>query len=177
MQKFTKLYSPRTRSHPLHGCHVEHSGEGAFFNLNNKDPEMGENKMKNSIKLTQSGFQYFSYNENSIMVFLSGKPISAAINELPKYMKEEIGDAMPEKVFGKKYLGNGKIFNIFRGNCSRAIAFQFESIEKAMEAFKQIRWEKEGMKEKAKVFSGNMWLGNIVNDEFQPLEKPVMQLL
>jgi len=133
--------------------------------------------MKNSIRLTQAGFQHFSYNENAVMVFLSGKPISAAVNELPKYMKDEIGDAMPEKVFGQKYLGNGKIFNIFRGNCSNARPFQFESIEKAIEAFTQIRWEKEGKKENAKIFSGNMWLGNIVNDEFQPLEKPVMQLL
>lgn len=133
--------------------------------------------MKTTMRLVQGGFQTFAYNENSIMVFLSGKPISAAVNELPAYVKSEIGDAMPEKVFGQKYIGNGKIFNIFRGNCANARPFQFDGIEKAVDAFKQIRWEKEGRKEMAKVFSGNMWIGNIVNDEFQPLEKPVMQLL
>ena len=133
--------------------------------------------MKASIRLTQSGFQHFAYNENEVMVFLSGKPISATVNELPKYMKDEIGDTMPDEVFGQKYLGNGKIFKIFRGNCSNSRPFQFESIEQAIEAFTQIRWEKEGKKETAKIYSGNMWIGNIVNDEFQPLEKPVMQLL
>lgn len=129
--------------------------------------------MEKLIRLTQKGFQTFNHNQKSVMVFFNGKPLSASVNELPKYMKEEIGDKMPEKVFGQKYIGNGKIFNVFKGNCSHSKPFQFENIEKAIEAFKQVRTKKE----KAKVFCGNNWIGNIINDEYQPLEKPIMQLL
>jgi hypothetical protein len=133
--------------------------------------------MKNLIRLTQAGLQTFYVYEDRFMVFLSGKPLCAAINELPKNVKKEIGDSMPEKVFGHKYLGNGKILKVFRGNCSGSVPYQFENIQEAIECFKKVRWEKQGKKEKAKVFCGNMWVGNIINDEYKPLERPIMQLL
>jgi hypothetical protein len=132
--------------------------------------------MKKITRLTNEGFQTFYAHNNRFMVFLSGKPISCSINELPRYIKDEIGDAMPEKVFGQKYLGNGRILHIFRGNCANARPFQFDSIESAVEAFRQLRWERDGKKETAKVFCGNMWVGNIVNDKYKPHE-PVMQIL
>jgi hypothetical protein len=140
-----------------------------------KKKENGQKTMKIT-RLTNEGLQTFFANEKSFMVFLSGKPISCSINELPGYIKDEIGDSMPEKIFGQKYLGNGKVLHIFRGNCANARPFQFDSIESAVEAFKLLRWEREGRKETAKVFRGNMWVGNIVEDEYHPIE-PVMQLL
>lgn len=110
-----------------------------------------------TLRLTFNGLQQVTFQESEVMIFLSGKPLSGALNLLPG--------------------GVEKIMKFYRGNCAGAHPFQFKSIELAIDAFKKIRWEKEGKKENAKVFSGNMWLGNIVNDEFQPLEKPIMQLL
>jgi hypothetical protein len=112
-----------------------------------------------TLRLTNAGLQEVNYSENEVMVFLSGKPLSGALNQLPLSM------------------GGGKVMNFYRGNCAGAKPFQFKGIELAVDAFKKVRWEKEGRKENAKVFSGNLWIGNIVNDEFEPLEKPMMQLL
>lgn len=112
-----------------------------------------------TLRLTTAGLQKVNYNENELMVFLSGKPLSGALNQLPASM------------------GGGKVMNFYRGICAKAKPFQFKGIDLAIEAFKKVRWEKEGKKENAKVFAGNLWIGNIINDEFEPLEKPVMQLL
>ncbi|GIV35415.1 MAG: hypothetical protein KatS3mg031_2950 [Chitinophagales bacterium] len=131
--------------------------------------------MKTTIRLTGKGFQHLAYTEKSVMVFFGKgtKPLSASVNELPKSVKEEIGEKMPETVFGQKYLGNGKVFNVFRGNCAGAWPYQFRNIDDAVEAFKRVRHEGET----GRVFSGNLWIGNIINDVFQPLEKPIAQLL
>lgn len=113
--------------------------------------------MNSTIRLTQTGFQSFNYNDGDVMILLSGKPLSGALNQLPG--------------------GIEKRMNFYRGNCAGAVPFQFSSIELALDAFKQVRWERNGRKEFAKVFSGNRWIGNIVNDEFEPFEKPILQLL
>lgn len=112
-----------------------------------------------TLRLTQKGLQQVNFSNGDVMVFLSGKPLSGSMNDLPEEM------------------GGGKKMRFYRGNCSAASPFKFKSMDLALAAFKQVRWEKEGRKENAKVFSGNMWLGNIVNDKFEPLEKPIMQLL
>jgi hypothetical protein len=110
-----------------------------------------------TLRMTEKGLQEIDYNEGDIMIFLSGKPLAGALNQLPG--------------------GIEKKMHFYRGNSANAIPFQFASLEKAMEAFKQVRWERYGKKENAKVFSGNNWLGYIVNDEFEMLDKPIPQLL
>jgi hypothetical protein len=112
-----------------------------------------------TLRLTKVGLQEVNYSKNEVMVFLSGKPLSGSLNQLPSSM------------------GGGRAMNFYRGNCTGAKPFQFKGIELAVEAFKKVRREKEGRKENAKIFSGNLWIGNIVSDEFEPLEKPIMQLL
>lgn len=112
-----------------------------------------------TLRLTKEGLQNVKHNKNEVMVFLSGKPLSGSLNQLPSYM------------------GGGKVMNFYRGNCARAKPFQFESVQLAIEAFKKVRWEREGRKENGKVFTGNLWIGNIINDNFESLKKPVMQLL
>ena len=112
-----------------------------------------------TLRLTPKGLQEIDYTKNDIMVFFSGKPLSGALNDVPAD------------------LGGGKAMNFYRGNCAGAKPFQFKSIDLAVEAFKKVRWERDGRKENAKVFSANLWIGNIENDEFIPLEKPVKQLL
>jgi hypothetical protein len=112
-----------------------------------------------TLRLTKAGLQEVNYSEKEVMVFLSGKPLSGSLNQLPSSM------------------GGGKVMNFYRGNCAGAKPFQFKGIEFAVDTFKKVRWEKEGRKENAKVFTGNLWIGNIVNDEFEPLEKPIIQLI
>jgi hypothetical protein len=112
-----------------------------------------------TLRLTKGGLQKVNYNEIEVMLFLSGQPLSGALNQLPTSM------------------GGCKVMTFYRGNCAGSKPFQFKGVALAIEAFKKIRWEKEGRKENAKVFTGNFWIGNILNDEFKPLENPVMQLL
>ena len=115
--------------------------------------------MKTLTRLTEKGVQTFEHYEDHLMVYLSGHYLSGALNQLPESM------------------GGGNRMYFYRGNCSIAIPFQFRNIELAMDAFKKVRWERNGKKETAKVFSGNLWIGNIVDDEYIPREKPILQLL
>lgn len=113
--------------------------------------------MKKIIRLTEKGFQEFSVNEKEIMVFLSGKPLSGSLITLQG--------------------GEKKVMNFYRGNSAGAYPFLFKNLDLALDAFKRVRWERENAKENAKVFSGNMYIGDIVDDAFQARERPIMQLL
>lgn len=134
--------------------------EGSAFN-----PKAGrqpantntENKMR-TFRLTQTGLQEITHEQNEIMIFVSGAPISGSMVTLPKTA------------------GGGQKMNFYRGNAAGSKPFQFKSVELALDAFKQVRWDRQGRKEKAKVFTGNLWIGNIIDDEFIP-QKPISQLL
>jgi hypothetical protein len=121
--------------------------------------------------LTQAGFVSFENGENKVYATVSGMSVSAAVNQLSKSQIIELGESNPETVNGCKYIGNGKVFKIFKHK-ARA-PHLWNNLEEAIEMSKKVAKSLEVVS----FFMGQCKIATMKGGIVRMVDNPLPQLI